>query len=206
MPCFARTSRDIVQVAELHLAVRHGVGLAVDDALVEAGAVDGSDLVAEGVALWKGQKAILQLKSHYLLFSLFFGHFWPNRLESGVEVEGVSVGLGRFYVRLLGQVEEALAGDSAPCGLQVVIVFSFCSTPRIVARVGSAQVEEDDASLLRPHAFPLSDRSSQPAENSVLSPCRLFCDSHNFSLSTAVGLSERQYSVFRGFFRRFMQK
>ena len=79
MPCFARTSRDIVQVAELHLAVRHGVGLAVDDAPVEAGAVGGSDLVAEGVH-------------------------------------------------------------------------------------------------------------------------------HNFSLSTAVGLSERQYSVFRGFFRRFMQK
>ena len=72
-----------------------------------------------------------------MLFSLLFAHFgllafwpfWPNRLESGVEVEGASVGLGQLYARLLGQVEEALIGDSAPCCLQAVIVF-FCRIPR----------------------------------------------------------------------------
>ena len=69
-----------------------------------------------------------------MLFSLFlaifgrvaFWPFWPNwpyRLESGVEVVGVSVGLGQLYARLLGHVEEALVGDAAPCGLQVVTVF-----------------------------------------------------------------------------------
>ena len=51
---------------------------------------------------------------------------WPNRLESGVKVEGVSVGFVQLYTRLLGQVEEALVGDSAPCGLQVVVVFFLC--------------------------------------------------------------------------------
>ena len=68
-----------------------------------------------------------------MLFSLFLAIFgrlafwpfwpnWPNRLESDVEVEGVSEGIGELYARLLSQLEEALVGDSAPCGLQVVVV------------------------------------------------------------------------------------
>ena len=59
-----------------------------------------------------------------------------------MEVEGVSVGLGQLYARLLGHVEEALAGDSAPCDLQVVIVF-FATFQGIVALVGATQVVKD---------------------------------------------------------------
>ena len=35
----------------------------------------------------------------------------------------MSVGFVQLYTRLLGQLEEVLVGDSAPCGLQVVVVF-----------------------------------------------------------------------------------
>ena len=60
-----------------------------------------------------------------------------------MEVEGVSVGFGQLYARLLGQVEEALVGDSAPCCLQAVIVFFFVAFLVVVARVGLARVVED---------------------------------------------------------------
>ena len=62
---------------------------------------------------------------------------WPYLLESGVEVEGVSVGFVQLYTRLLGQLEEVLVGDSAPCGLQVVVVF-LSHSEEGVAWIGAA--------------------------------------------------------------------
>ena len=45
--------------------MRHGVDLAVEDAPAEAGPVGGSDLVAEGVALWKGQKGQVAIRPFF---------------------------------------------------------------------------------------------------------------------------------------------
>ena len=74
-----RKPRDIVQGAEHHLVAPHGVSLAVEGALAEAGPVGGSDLVAEGVAFTKGQKgqvAIRPFLSKKAIFCYFLC-FWP---------------------------------------------------------------------------------------------------------------------------------
>ena len=60
-----RKPRDIVLDIEHHLVAPHGVSLAVEDALAEAGPVGGSDLVAEGVALWKGQKGQVAIRPFF---------------------------------------------------------------------------------------------------------------------------------------------
>ena len=70
-----RKPRDIVLGAEHHLVTFHRVVLAVEDAPAEAG----SDLVAEGVALPKGQKgqvAIRPFLSKKAIFCYFLC-FWP---------------------------------------------------------------------------------------------------------------------------------
>ena len=55
----------------------------------------------------------------------------------------MSVGFGQLYAHLLGQVEEALVGDSAPLLSSGGYCVFFVAFLVVVAQVGSAQVVED---------------------------------------------------------------